>query len=204
MSRMIRGRRSQLPAGPGGPLNDAEVEQLHEFLLDHGAEVTNFDMLDGFITAIALLPEPMLSASWHPQIFGGAGGEETTELVALAEDAGILALLVRHWAFVLRRVAFGGEWEIARSAEAPELGERRWAFGFLDGWDHLAEARPDLIGAEACAGLLAPIRRLIEVDQIRAGLLPPPLTPSERAEVNRQLVAGVNQLYRLFRVRRSG
>ena len=203
MSRAIRGRRSLPPRRPEGPLTPEEIERLDEFLLRAGGDIDGFHMLDGFITAIALLPEPLMPAIWHSIIFGGADDDETATRVAAAESAGILGLLLRHWSTVVRRLAGGGDWRIPE-CDAEDIGEVRWAAGFLDGMYHTEDLREELISTERCAGRLDPIRRVADLPLFVDGQPGAPIPPGEWAELMRELVAGVNWMYRELRAMRRG
>jgi yecA family protein len=178
------------------------MEQLDDFLQRGPGDISDFHMLDGFITAIALLPDPLTSALWHPNILGGADDAETAELVAAAEQVGVLGLLVRHWSTVVLRCVDRRGWEIPACDDESESSEIWWALGVREGLDRTEDLWELLMSHARCAELIEPVRRMAERARLTPGVQRLPLPPEERAELRSAMIAGVNQLYRELRRRR--
>ena len=77
---------------PLAPLSDEELDRLESFLLTAPEEWTPLlSELDGFLTALAIQPEPVPKDEWLREIFG-----PNKEGLADAVDAeAIVALVVR-------------------------------------------------------------------------------------------------------------
>jgi uncharacterized protein len=80
------------------PLSDTEVSELDELLqaLPEDLDPLDVEMLDGFLTAILLQPEPVLPSAWRPFVFDAQGRETALwDDVATAQHA-IDLIMRRH------------------------------------------------------------------------------------------------------------
>lgn len=203
MPRDIRSRRPLAGHLEERPLDAGEQEELEEFLRlgGGGGDLLDFMALDGFLTALVLVPGPQMPASWHWPIFGGRDEEEMLERLAVAEERGILGLLLRHWRTVRRRAFGTGAWALPEGFDDNWPPQMRWANGFLeamwrtdDEWEgRLPEARDQV--------LLAPVRRIAALPMMAApapGELLPAQTEEERVALDEELVCAVREVYREF------
>ncbi|HTA65951.1 MAG TPA: UPF0149 family protein [Xanthomonadaceae bacterium] len=126
------------------PIGDAELDALYA-LLDQRAvpfKGMSLEMLDGFLNALAVGPEPVPEEEWVPKVWGGRPPRwESRE-----EEGRVRGQLIALWNDVVRRVAIEPEEQEsvdkpliatpdANEAE-PDLANRvgvEWAYGFLDG-----------------------------------------------------------------------
>ena len=196
MPRSIRaGRRP-----PSGPLSREEMHRLNAWLGEHGEDIKGFDELDGFITAVTLLPGQLSPAIWYPNILGGIGEAETEQRVEAAEQAGALDLLVRHWRHVVRRLSREEEWEAAACDDEMLSPDFYWALGFQEGIDRSEEFWQHLAPMREWEVRLPSIRLLLQVEAPGGGHFERSL--EERETLLRQAEREVTALYRA--VRRAG
>ena len=134
-------------------LDDAQLDRLSE-LLDQRAvpfKGLNLEALDGFLSALAVGPEPVPAEEWQPVVWGG----KPPRWADAAEAQDVETLLAAHVALVEQRVRHGGDtlpdalapllWlpEDPSEHEDDELDVGRdWAFGFFRGVE-LREAQWD-------------------------------------------------------------
>jgi yecA family protein len=189
---------------PPPPLTPEEIEQLHLFLMNGEGDLNNFDMLDGFITAVALVPEPLLPAVWYSNIFGGADDEETDRRVVAAEAEGSLSLIIRHWGSVVHRLARGGPWTMPVSDDVFMNHEWWWAMGFSEGMDRSEEFWEDLTTRERYLEVTAAVQLCVDQSEaLEPGQPDLDLSSMLPREPNTALIAelvtAVNRMYREFR-----
>jgi len=175
------------------------MHRLNDWLGRHGEDLGSFDELDGFITAIALLPLQLSPALWYPNILGGMTDAETEARVEQAEREGVLDLLVRHWRHVVRRLAREEPWEAAVCDDEFFSPDFWWAAGFRQGmarskdyWEDLAAMQDWPERLPAIGMLLDPSER---ADRRRRSL-------EEREALLRQAEQEITRFYR--EVRRAG
>jgi uncharacterized protein len=125
-------------------LDDAGIERLSDLLDTRAVPFRGFNLeaLDGFLSALAVGPEPVPPEEWQPVVWGGKpprwdGAEEAAE---------VEALLMAHWRMVEQRVRFPGDelpdhlapllW-LPEDPDAQDDDEldvgRDWAYGFFRG-----------------------------------------------------------------------
>ena len=200
MSNVIHGHRPS-DRDARSPLTPEEIDQLHDYLIAQGADVLGLEALDGFLTAISLVPDTLLPAVWYPYVFDGSEDDEAiAERLARADAAAMLALILRHWRTVRRRLAEGGAWRVPCGQQPPAEGwEIGWAFGIGQGTE-CAKDHWGGLPAESRTAALEPVIRLAEqarvVDREES-----PLSADERELLMRKAVAGMNVLYAVFRWR---
>jgi uncharacterized protein len=180
------------------PLTDEEVQELEEFLhedRDEG-EAMSFDIMDGYLHAVAIGPTPLLPRQWLPAICGELPGQGTVPAARDPEQFNrMLELVVRHFNSIIgaledeppdifpiwSAIEFEGrEWDDAEG----------WALGFVQ-------------GVELCRADWQP---LLETEQGRAWYRPIGLlgedhfcpeqdsltdTPAQRSELSLQIPAAV-------------
>ena len=123
------------------PLNDAQLERLGELLDLRAVPFGGFNLeaLDGFLSALAVSPEPVETDEWQPQVWGG----KLPRWENLAESAEVQGLLMAHWATCQTRARLGDDgaddyspllWlpedPLADQPDALDVGHD-WAHGFF-------------------------------------------------------------------------
>ncbi len=81
-----------------GPLTDAEIRELDQFLMDAAGIEDSMDIatLDGFLTAIVCGPKTILPSEWLRWVWDMEDGEDAPEFVSQAQAKRILGLLMRQ------------------------------------------------------------------------------------------------------------
>jgi uncharacterized protein len=123
-----------------GPLSEAELDELDQFLLylDEEESMT-LDTLDGFLHAIAIGPETVMSSRWLPKVWGQVDGGMVLPGVEADQMERVLSLVMRHF----NSIAFGfGQrppfveplWGTTQYGELGEFEDAEmWAYGFFEG-----------------------------------------------------------------------
>ena len=117
------------------PLDDLELEELENFLDSDAVheDCQNFVMAHGFLTALAICPEPPASSQWLPLVF-----EETPNFTSDKEQKHIENLMVRLASDIQKELESEDDFlvpcEIEVSSAPNELSElEEWASGFMEG-----------------------------------------------------------------------
>ena len=126
------------------PLSDHDVSELDELLqaLPEGLDPLDVEMLDGFLAAILLQPEPVLPSAWLPFVFDAQG----RAIAPYADDAATqraIALIMRRHnelaAYIAAREPFDPIiFELEDDSGEPLAGKAAiaalepWAEGFMN------------------------------------------------------------------------
>lgn len=130
------------------PLSPAEFAELDDFLSSDATpeECMGISMLDGFLTALAIGPNPVLPSRWLPLIYGETA-QDTMQWASPADAEHVLNLIMR--------LMNGIAWQLRKAPEGfvPILVEDEhegqtiriideWCIGFMQGvqLDHAAWA----------------------------------------------------------------
>ena len=75
-----------------GPLTDAEIRELDQFLMDAEGIEDSMDIstFDGFVTAIVCGPKTILPSEWLRWVWDMEDGEDAPEFVSQAQAKRIL------------------------------------------------------------------------------------------------------------------
>ncbi len=193
MPRVIRGHSRSAAKLHDLPLDGEEQQFLDDFLRQGVGDLESFMELDGFITALVVVPGPQMPASWHGVIFGGMDDEDVLTRLFAAEARGILALVLRHWRTVRRRAFATGRWTLPEDDEDTCIRESDWAEGFLDGISRTEEEWGAVLTRDRCDALLVPVRRVAELPLSGRGL--PALSGEQHAALELELVLATGALY---------
>ena len=81
-----------------GPLSEAKLEELDQFLLDTEGIEESMDIstLDGFLTAIVCGPKRVMPGEWMRWVWDMEHGEDVPQFESPAQAQRILGLLMRH------------------------------------------------------------------------------------------------------------
>jgi uncharacterized protein len=158
------------------PLSDTDVSELDELLhaLPEELDPLDVEMLDGFLTAILLQPEPVLPSAWRPFVFDAQGRE-----TALWDDA---ATTQRAVDLIMRRHNELGAYIAAREPFDPVIFELEdddgasmtgraaiaalepWAEGFMNALAAFPALLDQLHGNDAGSAALGGILRHLPAD----------------------------------------
>ncbi|MFM8345643.1 MAG: YecA family protein, partial [Betaproteobacteria bacterium] len=91
-----------MPTTPPGlvPLTEDEIEELEAFLMEdrEGAEAMMFDMMDGYLHAVAIGPTTLRPQQWLPPIWDQDKGQGMMPAVESLDQLNrILELVMRHF-----------------------------------------------------------------------------------------------------------
>ena len=79
-----------------GPLSEAELDRLTDFLASRGGQAMNIEELDGFFAALLAGPDMVLPSEYLPLVLAGAAAE-TSPFARTGAANDILGLIMRHW-----------------------------------------------------------------------------------------------------------
>jgi uncharacterized protein len=177
------------------PLSDEQLERLGQLLDLRAVPFGGFNLeaLDGFLSALAVSPEPVEPEEWQPLVWGGTAPRWEN----LEESAEVQGLLLAHWQTCVKRARLGDDladdyspllWlpedPLAEQPDALDIGHD-WAHGFFravelreDGWQKWVDSQ-DWI--DEIFGLVQELATgLVEGEE---GELPEPVTYRERLEI---------------------
>ena len=137
-----------------GPLTDAEIKELDQFLLDAEGIEESMDTstLDGFLTAIVCGPKTIMPSEWIRWVWDMESGEEAPEFKDQAQAQRILGLLMRHMNDIAQTLHQAPEHYEPLLTENPNGGDPipildEWCSGFMKGVQLDSEAwLPVIVG----------------------------------------------------------
>ncbi len=188
---------------PDQILSDKEFEELDQFLLSDrcGDEAMTMDALHGYLTAIAIGPEPVAQAEWLPLVWGP--DEEDAPVFASAAEADRISQLMAR---VLNEIRI--TLEVAPKDFEPLFCEHEWqgkqvldaeawAWGFMEGVS-LREEAWQVLQDSPQKNLLRPIYLLgaEEIDEAELTLVDDPVKCSKLAV---EIEASIPQIDRFWK-----
>jgi uncharacterized protein len=194
------------------PLSDKEFDELDNFLLsDRCAEdAMTMDTLHGFLTALAISPEPVPMTEWLPLIWGTDGNdkphapkfkndkefERLTNIVSRFMNEILVTFEVAPKEFEPLFVEH--DWEGATLID----GEA-WAWGFWEGMELRRDAWDPIFQSDLAA-LMRPIY-LLGADEIEEDEMALVDTPPKAHQLSLAIEANLPEIYRFFLpLRKSG
>lgn len=187
------------PALDNPPLDDDELEVLERTLDAFKAdEAMDLEALDGYLTALLLIPQLPEADTWIPLIWGGGeapfeSGKQTKHFVQQ---------VLRHMAAIDRQLRADAEalepiFSFAEVDGEELIDAELWCIGFLNATALLPEAWDPLFDDPELGDALAPIVLLgldpEQLNQAHRALLS---TPEGRDSLSRQVPDAVIELYR--------
>lgn len=211
MPRHLHGRRLPPALMHDLPLDAEERELLDAYLREQRAgEVWTFMELDGYITAVVVLPTTQLPADSYGAIFGGQGDEETVARVMAAEARGIVPLVLRHWRTVRLRPQATERWSLPDTLDDATVRSYDWSLGFLQGIRLNEAVWARHMDANRYQELLLPVLDVFErmYHELVGRVSPmerlhPPASPREHAQYRRDLILAAGDFYLECRRRKS-
>lgn len=156
------------PQSPRTPLTDDELNGLDDLLQRLPTDAAmNIEGLDGFLTALWLVPqtlEQQPTAAWLPLVWGG-DGEGTAPFPSQRQRKNTTVLVLRHLQAVacqLREDPDGWEpiFSVAEDGEREWASAQDWCIGFLQATDLAPEAWEPLWDDPELGPLLVPVALL--------------------------------------------
>lgn len=160
---------SDLPPGLQ-ELNEAELDELEHFLLYEvdAEESMTFDMLDGFLHALAIGPVTVQPQQWLPKVWG-LDSDMMPPMESIEQVNHVLGLLMRHYNSIIARLQLNPPmvlplWSV-RLVDDQEVDEAEgWAYGFTEGVQLSRSAWRPLLESEQGRQWYRPIGLLGEDD----------------------------------------
>lgn len=185
------------------PLSDEETDELETFLLSDAAsdETMTLDMVDGYLTAIAIGPVSLVPSQWLPGIWGPSE-DDVPDFESSAHAERILQLIMRHMNGIIAAFEHDPDtfepffnFRIAPDDGREHLDGESWAYGFMRGVEVCRKAWQPLFDDVSGAQALQPVRLLgaSELTQ-QEGLLTG--TVQQREELSKAIPASVAAIYR--------
>jgi uncharacterized protein len=167
-----------------------------------GGKIPNIEALDGFLTALVVYPEPIKPSEFVPVII--SGGTEEGDLVfdSTGEAEQFYGLLMRYWNQINREFS-SGEFHMPYLIEDGEgkIHANDWAKGFLAATHLRFDVWAEIVNDEERSGPFVPMWALAYENSDDPSLRPfkEPITVEKRENLVAAMIAGVKQLYDLFR-----
>ncbi|HET9784633.1 MAG TPA: UPF0149 family protein, partial [Terriglobales bacterium] len=137
-----------------GPLTEAELDRLQEFL-DDSPNAMNLEELDGFFCALIAGPEIVLPSEYLPEMLGDM---EDARFENLEEANEVLSLLMRHWNDIAKTLAKDDiRWPLLLEGDDGMPSGNDWAFGFMEGVRMRVEGWKALFDDDDHVGCLIPM-----------------------------------------------
>lgn len=184
-------------------LSDKEFDQLDHFLLSGqcGDETMTMDALHGYLTAIAIGPEPIETAEWLPRVWGPSSDDAPS--FSNAEEAAHINRLIERVlediqvTFDVAPADFEPLFCEHQWKGKPVLDAEAWAWGFTEGMQ-LRDAAWQALRTSPQAALLRAIELLgaEEIDEADLALVDDPLKCHKLAI---EIEASIPQIWRFWR-----
>ncbi|MEN9491267.1 MAG: hypothetical protein RJA63_1716 [Pseudomonadota bacterium] len=154
------------------PFTDDELDELADFLDSDlvPTEAMDISMLHGFLTALALSPEPAATETWYPMIWGE--DDAAPEFSSATQQAHVESLVQRLFAQIANTIdqSLPSFEPVLYVDDADKLDVARpWCFGFSQGVWLQEEAWAPLFEDDTLGALLDPILDCAD-DEARAAL----------------------------------
>lgn len=186
-------------------LSDDEVDELDKFLMSDivSHETMMIDMLDGFLTAIAIGPTTVLPSEWLPVVWGPTP-EDAPQFESMDQAQHVFGLLMRHYNGIIQTLEYDPDSiaPVLNFNHYPDdpheyLDGEGWAHGFMDGVGlRRADWQPLLDDAQGKAWL-RPIYLLgaEEVCEDEESLV---RWPTQREQLSEQIPDSIASIYRFW------
>jgi uncharacterized protein len=183
-------------------ITDDDVATVEEFLSRNIAgEIRNFETLDGFLTALIIGPDFVAPSQFMPVITSSS-----TDNVPIfnneQEFKCFYDVLMRHWNHINEKYNNDEIYMLYLAEDDQgEVKGNDWATGFLRGTELHRGTWAELLNSDELSGPLMPIFALKYENSEDKSLRPfkDPVTKEQRNKLITSMVAGVKQLYDIFR-----
>ena len=189
------------------PLSEKEFDELDQFLLSDrcSEDAMTMDMLHGYLTAVAIGPEPIMPAEWLPRVWG-ENAEDAPKFKNSKEEERIVNLIMRFMNEVLVTFEVAPKEFEALFVEHDYEGQtlidaEAWCWGFWDGME-LRPASWNEIWDSEVAALMQPIY-LLGADEIKEEELKLVEDPVKAHKLAQELEANLPAIHRFWVPRRK-
>ena len=160
------------------------------------------EALDGFLTALVVCPDLIMPSEYLPIILTGRTEDDDLVFESVEEARRFHDVLARHWNEI-SRAFHDGEIPVLRIAHKGDefVGGGAWANGFLTGTLLRHGMWKDIANDEERGGPFIPIWALAYEHDVDPSMRPyeHPISPELREKLIVGVVAGLRQLYVMFR-----
>jgi len=180
----------------GGPLSEAELDQLSDFLAGlHSPDALTLEGMDGLFSALIAGPQTVLPSEYLPLIWGGELPDENA--FASVEDANAtLSLIMRHWNSIASELETESvHVPLVLEVETGAVPGREWARGFMRGVELDRSGWSELFGSNN-EGQLITIP--LVAGEIDPEWPPEAITEDKGTELIQWMGAGLARSYRHF------
>jgi uncharacterized protein len=131
-----------------GPLSEAELDQLSDFLAHvKNPDALTLEGLDGLFSALIAGPRTVLPSEYLPLIWGGELPDENA-FASIKEANATLSLIMRHWNSIASELEIEGlHLPLVFEVETGAVPGRKWARGFMRGVQLARSAWNELFGS---------------------------------------------------------
>lgn len=192
--------RANTMTTPFAPLTDDEHQELDHFLMDeaNAPDGMTFDILDGYMHAIAIGPTTLMPQQWMPGIWG-EGKEMMPPVESIEKLNRILGLIMRHFNGIIAAIEDEPRdiypvW-CTHEYRGKEYDDAEgWAYGFTEGVKLCRDAWEPLLQTPEGLDWYRPIGLLGEddFDPEQDNLTK---TPAKRAKLALQIPEAVVRMY---------
>jgi uncharacterized protein len=184
-------------------LSEKDYEQLAGMLSRIvGGKIPNLEALDGFLTALIISPELIKPSEFVPVIISGGTEEGDLVFESTIEAEQFYTLLMRYWNQINREFV-SGEFHMPYLTEDEEgkIHGNDWAKSFLATTHLRFDVWAEIVNDEERSGPFVPIWALAYENSEDPSLRPfkAPITMEKRENLVASMIAGIKQLYDLFR-----
>lgn len=123
-------------------LSEDELNELDDFLADEAIQESSMDLsaLEGFLSAIAISPDPVLPSRWLPWAWDMDGGKAEAIFEDDEQANRILSLIMRHYNAIIQTFTTDPESFGPIFWRGNQWGAAEWCEGFLLGFQFNDEA----------------------------------------------------------------
>ena len=187
------------------PLSDEEQDELDQFLLSDATsdETMTLDMLDGYLTAIAIGPTTLLPSDWLPGVWGPEE-EDTPHFETMDQAQYVFDLILRHyngiiWSLQGDANAFEPVWDTVAYPDDPHeyIEGEPWALGFMQGVSLCRQDWQPLFDDLQGQAWLRPLH-LLGADDVTPEEEDLTRWPAQREALTRQIPSSIAAIYHFW------
>lgn len=184
-------------------ISENDIMTVEGFLSRNiGGEISNFEILDGFLTALIIGPDFTAPSQFLPIITADSTHKNGTIFNNEKEFRTFYEVLMRHWNHINETYLNGDIYmPYLDEDDQGEVKGNDWAIGFLRGTELHKGTWAELLNNDELCGPLMPIFALRYENSEDVSLRPykDSATKEQREKLITSMIAGVKQLFDLFR-----
>lgn len=182
-----------------GPLSDAEVDQLADFLDSlPSPEAMNLERLDGFFCALIVGPDLVMPSEYWPYIIG-AETDSDPAFSTMEQAQTIMSLVTRHWNTIAGALNNGDLYlPLLFEDENGAPSGNDWASGFMEGVALRHSSWQAFLDDEELAVAIVPMMALAHENDPDLKSQFEPLLSEEREQILHLMTASIAEIYDYF------